>query len=51
MSDYKPDYIQYRLSKAHEALQDAQLLEKNNSGMPALTGYTIHAITRYQHYC
>jgi uncharacterized protein (UPF0332 family) len=31
VSDYKPDYIDYRLSKAHEALQDAQLLAKNNS--------------------
>lgn len=31
MSDYKLDYIEYRLSKAHEALKDAQLLAKNNS--------------------
>lgn len=31
MSDYKPDYIEYRLSKAREALQDAKLLAENNS--------------------
>jgi uncharacterized protein (UPF0332 family) len=31
VSDYKPDYIEYRLSKAFEALQDAQLLADNGS--------------------
>jgi uncharacterized protein (UPF0332 family) len=31
VSDYKPDYIEYRLSKAREALQDAKLLAENNS--------------------
>jgi uncharacterized protein (UPF0332 family) len=31
VSDYKPDYIEYRLSKALEALQDSKLLAKNNS--------------------
>lgn len=30
MSDYKLDYIEYRLSKALEALQDAKLLAGNN---------------------
>lgn len=31
MSDYKPDYISYRLTKANEALHDAKLLAENNS--------------------
>jgi uncharacterized protein (UPF0332 family) len=31
VSDYKPDYIEYRLSKALESLQDAKLLAENNS--------------------
>jgi uncharacterized protein len=31
VSDYKPDYIEYRLSKANEALYDAKLLAENNS--------------------
>jgi uncharacterized protein (UPF0332 family) len=31
VSDYRADYIDYRLSKAHEALRDASLLAKNNS--------------------
>ena len=31
MSDQKADYINYRLSKAHEALRDAKLLAENNS--------------------
>jgi uncharacterized protein (UPF0332 family) len=31
MSEYKHDYISYRLSKAKESLQDAKLLAKNNS--------------------
>ena len=31
MSDYKTDYIAYRLIKANEALHDAELLAQNNS--------------------
>lgn len=31
MTDYKADYITYRLSKASEALDDARLLAGNNS--------------------
>ncbi|MBS1529856.1 MAG: HEPN domain-containing protein [Bacteroidetes bacterium] len=31
MSDHKPDYIEYRLSKADEAFHDAELLAENNS--------------------
>lgn len=31
MSNYKPDYIAYRISKSHEALNDAKLLAENNS--------------------
>ena len=31
MSDYRPDYIDYRLSKAKEALQAAKILAENNS--------------------
>jgi uncharacterized protein (UPF0332 family) len=31
VSDQKADYINYRLSKAHEALRDAKLLAENNS--------------------
>ena len=31
MSDYRADYIDYRISKAHEALRDANLLAQNNS--------------------
>lgn len=31
MSDYKPDYIAYRLTKANEALHDAKLLAENYS--------------------
>src|SRR5258708_29003903 len=31
MSEYKPDYIYYRLSKAKESFQDAMLLAENNS--------------------
>lgn len=31
MSNHKTDYIQYRLSKANEAFNDAKLLAENNS--------------------
>ena len=31
MSDYKPEYIEYRLSRASEALHDAKVLAKNDS--------------------
>lgn len=31
MSDYQPEYIKYRLSKAHEALKDAKILAANDS--------------------
>ena len=31
MSDYKPDYIEYRLSKATEALRAAKVLAENKS--------------------
>jgi len=31
VSDYRPDYIDYRLSKAKEALQAAKILAENNS--------------------
>jgi uncharacterized protein (UPF0332 family) len=31
VSEYKPDYIAYRLSKALEALKDAKLLAENHS--------------------
>jgi uncharacterized protein (UPF0332 family) len=31
VSDYRPDYIEYRLSKAKEALHDAKLLAENKS--------------------
>jgi uncharacterized protein len=31
VSEYKPEYIEYRLSKALEAFKDAKLLAENNS--------------------
>jgi len=31
VSDFKPDYIEYRLSKAVEAINDAKLLAENDS--------------------
>ena len=31
MSNYKPEYIEYRLSKAYEALRDARVLSENGS--------------------
>ena len=43
------DFIQYRIARARETLDEAEILADSDIGMPVLTGFTTLAFMRYQH--